>query len=244
MQIQQQEPLGSTCRGGARQQNTCWPQTFSEAFEGWCCVALPALELLAVLTLRTRLAPERWCVITNVKLRDLLCLLHLLFYPFSSVPSKSGLFWPCSPHLLCQWSWCLSVLPTVLLNNLGLSQQLLFSFLCIHVLLTAGKKVAIPVVKQPCLLFSPGHMHWSVFIMCSRGLSFWTLCVGRHFIGGWGFITNFPYIGKMRSCFSHWIQGAFYHPWRIGSNLGQVLGNRKSCLFRGDSCQIGDVILV
>lgn len=208
------------------------------------CVLLGSASLEAAgfyhLIWGQRRAPERWPVITNMKQRESLCLLYPLFYSFSSVFSKKKIFffWPCLPHLFCQWPWRLSVL-SIVLNNLGLSQQPLFSFLCFCVPLTTGKKAAIPVVKQPCLLFSPGHMHWSVFIMCSRGLSFWTFCVGRYFIGGWGFITNFPYIGEMRSCFSHWIQEAFYHPWRIGSNLGQVLSNRKSCSFGGDSCQMG-----
>lgn len=155
---------------------------------------------------------------------------HFIFFLQSSLPFS---FLTAFPPLLAM-VLCLSPASSCPMTQGPL--RVAFSSLCLSCCLPLGK-AAFPVEKQPCLLLSPGHMHSSVFILCSRGLSFWTFCVGRHFIGGWGFITNFSYIGKKRSCFSHWIQGALHHPDALVLIWARSLVT-ESCSFGGDSCQM------
>lgn len=139
----------------------------------------------------------------------------------------------CFPSSLCQWY---PLGPVRALHVMQGPLRSRFSPSCASMCsLLLG--VAIPVVSSPptpsCSLQG---ICTEVSLSCvPEGWAF--QCVGRHFIGGWGFITNFSYIGKKRSCFSHWIEEALHHPDALVLIWARSLVT-ESCSFGGDSCQM------
>lgn len=102
--------------------------------------------------------------------------------PFLLCPQNHG-FLPDRAHLICfaSDSGCLSVLPTVLLNNLGSSQQFLPSPSCFHVLLTAGEKAAaIPLHSGPASCSLRG-ICTQVSLSCVPGAEVLNILCGKTF---------------------------------------------------------------